>query len=77
MITPELADYSAVCHTSYWRPLRDGRERPGYYIMLSGQEVVELAQTGGFAPPESAVPESVRAWREKQEAAEEEGINRG
>lgn len=67
MISPEIAEYAAVCHPSYWRPLFSSVGHPSHFLMLSWEEIEELVHTGSYSLPEGVIPESVRAWRKVQE----------
>lgn len=61
----------AICYNSPWRALADGSEHPRHYVKLGGKEITELFATGSFTLPDHFIPESVREWRRKQEAAAE------
>lgn len=67
MISADLAEVHAICHTSAWRGLTDGSEHPVRYVHLSYAEFDELLLTGAFTLPGYLIPDSVRKWRQTQE----------
>lgn len=71
MISPALTEIHRRCHTSYWRGLDQGTERPVRWIMLSYDEALELSTTGSFTIPLDLIPEAVVEWRKLLDGAEE------